>query len=75
MVRRVFPNGKREVICSLWNMSLSVETSMKLVTAREATPLWGSWLTAYRGVMSLVSCLFLKAFGRSLFRMKLKDQK
>lgn len=39
MVRRVFPNGKREVICSLWNMSLSVETSMKLVTAREAPPL------------------------------------
>lgn len=45
------------------------------ITACQAKPLSGSWLTAYRGVMSLVPCLFSKAFGRSPFRMKRKDQK
>lgn len=30
MVRRLLPKGRRQVICSLWNINLPVGTSMKL---------------------------------------------
>lgn len=45
MVRRLLPKGRRQVICSLWNVSLSVGASMKLQYVKEKQ-LSGSWLTA-----------------------------